>query len=295
MRAPKPWIWLFNLIVGARMLPVVWRRAVKKFRGKPNYMQQSAPRQIPKTIWIYWDRGEEGAPDLVRHCIASWRDQNPGWEVCVLDAATAAKTVDLPHDPAGISVQSYADLLRLRLLRERGGVWADATAYCLAPLDEWLPPLAQMGFFAYTWTRNDLWFIWPGMRRTLTNWFIASEPEGMIISRWEEASFDYWEDRKKPLIYYWPHVLIDYLYLTNRPFRHLFKDVPKVGCYGAHLVHDCVTHGHDPKEVAAMLEIGATPVQKLRWNWSEDRIALAKQMLNIEEPVAITRLDRSQA
>lgn len=295
MRTPKPWIWLFTLIVGARMLPVIWRRAIKKMRGKPNYMSESAPRQIPKTIWIYWDRGEAGAPDLVRTCIASWRDRNPGWEVCVLDAATAAQTVDLPQDPAAISVQSYADLLRLRLLRQRGGVWVDATAYCLAPLDEWLPPLSQMGFFAYTWIRNDRWFIWPGMRRTLTNWFIASEPQGKIVSDWEEASFDYWEGRKKPHIYYWPHVMIDYLYLTNRSFRHLFKDIPKVGCYGAHLVHDCVTHGHDPKEVAALLKIGATPVQKLRWNWSEERIALAKELLGIEEADAVTRLDRNQA
>ena len=187
MRIPKPWIWLVALLVGARMLPTLWRRAIKKLRGKPNHFERSAPRQIPRKIWIYWDRGEEAAPELVRHCIASWRSRNPGWEVHVLDMATAAETVNLSRDPKEIPVQSYADLLRLRLLRQRGGVWVDATTYCIVPLDHWLPVLAQRGFFAYTWTKNDYWFIWPGMRRSLTNWFLASIPEGEFISRWGKS------------------------------------------------------------------------------------------------------------
>jgi hypothetical protein len=295
VRAPKPWIWLFTSVVGARMLPVAGRRAVKKLRGKPNHLQRSAPRPIPKTIWIYWDRGEAEAPELVRHCIASWRERNPGWDVRVLDMTTAAQAVDMPQGPSDIPVQSYADLLRLRLLRRHGGVWVDATAYCIAPLDGWLPPLAQRGFFAFMWTRNDSWFIWPGMRRTLTNWFIASEPEGGIVSSWEAASFDYWQGRKTPHTYYWPHVMIDYLCLTNRTFRRLFADIPRIGCYGAHLVHDCVTHGHDPDDIAALLAIGATPVQKLRWNWSEERAELAKQLLGIEEGRGAAQPDRVQA
>ena len=292
MRVPKPWIWLFGLIVNARMLPTLWRRAAKRVIGKPDRFEQSVPRSIPKTIWIYWDRGEANAPDLVRHCIASWRERNPGWEVRVLNSTSAAQAIDLPQDPEGIPVQSYADLLRLRLLKQSGGVWADATAYCLAPLDDWLPPLAQRGFFAFMWTRNDAWFIWPGMRRTVTNWFIASEPEGAIISRWEEASFNYWEGRKKPHIYYWPHVMIDYLYLTSRSFRRLFKDIPKIGCYGAHLVHDCVSHGRDPEKIAELLQTGAVPVQKLRWDWSEDRVALAKDLLGIAGSVKDAPPDR---
>ena len=295
MRAPKPWIWLFTLIVGARMLPVVWRRAVKKMRGKPNFMRESAPRQIPKTIWIYWDRGEAGAPDLVRHCIASWRDRNPDWEVRVLDAATVSDTVEMPSDFSALPIQAYSDLLRFRLLKQQGGVWVDATAYCLQPLDHWLPFVAYRGFFAFTWIRAERWFIWPGMHRELGTWFLASERGGTVISLWERYSFDYWENRKKPLVYYWAHAIVDLLRLTNQDFRRSYNSVPKIGCYGPHLVHDCVTHDQNFDEVAKLLKAGVLPVQKLRWNWSEDRIALAKELLGIEEADAVTRLDRNQA
>ena len=279
MRVPKPQMWLFTLIVGLRVLPTLWRRARKKLWGKPNHFAQSAPRQIPRKIWIYWDSGESNAPDLVRTCIASWRNRNPGWEVRVLDAQTAATIVDLPHDPSKLPVQAYSDLLRLRLLKQHGGVWADATTFCLAPLDAWLPIAAQRGFFAFTWTKTDAWFIWPGVRRSMTTWFLASEPGGRFISAWEDACFGYWLGRTKPHNYYWAHIMLDYLYLTSRSFRRAFDDIPKISCYGAHLVHDAVTQGKNIEETAALLRTGATPVQKLRWNWSAERIAAAVELL----------------
>lgn len=279
MRAGKPWTWLFVLIVAARLLPTYGGRAYQKLKGKPNYFARSAPRLIPKTIWVYWDQGEENAPELVKDCIASWRIHNPGWDIQVLDAQSAAQITDLPHDPSKLPVQSYADLLRLRLLRKKGGVWADATTYCLAPLDNWLPMVAQRGFFAFTWTKYDTWFTWPGMRRSMTNWFLASEPEGEFISLWEEACFGYWEGRSKPHIYYWPHIMIDYLYLTSRRFRRIYDEIPKISCYGPHLVHDAVTHKINFEETAELLKAGAVPVQKLRWNWSEQRIAAAQKLL----------------
>ena len=286
MRIVKPWTWLFVLIVGIRILPTFVRRVRKKLSGKPHYFVRSAPRQIPKMIWIYWDRGEENAPELVQDCISSWRTHNPSWDIRVLNSDNAAQAVDLPHDPSKLPVQSYADLLRLRLLRQHGGVWADATTYCLAPLDDWLPVVAQRGFFAFTWTKNDAWLIWPGVRRTMTNWFLASEPDGQFISLWEKASFTYWEGRVRPHNYFWPHIMLDYLFLTSRSFRHSFDEIPKIGCFGPHLVHDAVTNGKHIDTIAKLLQSGAVPVQKLRWNWNRDQIATAKALLETKDEMS---------
>ncbi|WP_171172888.1 capsular polysaccharide synthesis protein [Ruegeria sp. HKCCA5929] len=282
MRIIKPRTWLFVTIVALRILPTFIRRARKKLQGKPHHFERSAPRQIPRKIWIYWDSGEENAPELVRDCIASWRTQNPGWDIRVLNSETAAQAVEMPHDPVKLPVQSYADLLRLRLLRQHGGVWVDATTYCLAPLDTWLPVVAQRGFFAFTWTKNDAWLIWPGVRRTLTNWFLASEPAGRFITAWEETSFDYWEGRVKPHNYFWPHIMLDYLFLTSRSFRHALGEIPQIGCFGPHLVHDAVTHGKHIEEISALLQSGSVPVQKLRWNWNAEQVATARALLKIK-------------
>jgi hypothetical protein len=56
----------------------------------------------------------------------------------------------------------------MELLRRHGGVWADATCYCLQPLAEWLPSkLAPAGFFAFDRPAPD---------RMLASWFLAAQP-----------------------------------------------------------------------------------------------------------------------
>jgi hypothetical protein len=280
MSSPKVRTFFFVCLIRLKELRSLARRALRKLTGrKPDGRALSQPRAIPKKIWIYWDKGEEASPPLVRASIASWRAQNPGWEVTVLDQDSAPAIGRLPMGPGEVPVQSYADLLRLRLLREYGGVWADATLYCLRPLDEWLPPLAQSGFFAYVWTPTDRWFILPNVLREMTNWFLAAAPQGEVISRWEGASFAYWEGRKRPHVYYWPHVLFEYLALTSSAFRRAAGRMPRVGAFGAHLVHDCVTGKTDVEHTRALLATGACPVQKLRWNWPDDRVARLREVL----------------
>ncbi|MGS4946668.1 capsular polysaccharide synthesis protein [Meridianimarinicoccus sp. RP-17] len=263
------------------------QRAWRKLTGRrPDGFAGSAPRAIPRRIWAYWDQGEAAAPPVVRACLASWRQHNPGWDLTVLDRDSAPALAGLPMDPGDIPVQSYADLLRLRLLAREGGVWVDATTFCLRPLDHWLPMLAQGGFFAFTWTPADRWFIWPNVPRRITNWFLASEPGGAVISAWDARARAYWQGRRTPHVYYWPHLMWDFMALTERRFGRMAAAVPRIGCFGPHLVHDHVQTGRDAGAVRAMLDGGAVPFQKLRWNWSDAQIARAQEVLPALAPVS---------
>jgi len=276
----KPWIAAFVGFIRAGQAKSRAQRALLKLTGRRHDgVEGSAPRAIPRRIWIYWDQGEAAAPPLVRTCIASWRTQNPGWELRVLDRDSAPALARLPMAPGDIAVQAYADLLRLRLLRDSGGVWVDATTFCLRPLDHWLPVLAQGGFFAFTWTPADRWFIWPNVPRRITNWFLASEPGGTVVTAWEARSLLYWQDRQRAHVYYWPHLLWDFMALTERRFGRAARAVPRIGCFGPHLVHDHVQTGRDPAVVRAMLASGAVPLQKLRWDWSGTALARAQEVL----------------
>lgn len=257
------------------------RRAVAKVTGRrPDRFAEALPREIPKTVWIYWDGGEAAAPPVVTACIASWRRHNPGWSVVVLDAHSLAARAELPDRPAGMSVQAYSDLVRLRLLRRHGGVWADATVMCLKPLDHWLPPLAATGFFAFLWTRADRWFVLPNVHRVPTSWFLAAAPEGPVIAAWEAASFAYWQGRSRPHDYFWVHLILETLIATDRRVARAVAAMPELGAYLPHLVHDHVHTGRDRAAVRAALASGAVPVQKLRWTWSEAERARAAEVLD---------------
>ena len=101
------------------------------------------PFRAVGVIWTFWADGFATAPRLVQTCLTSWRVQNPAWEVRALDRTDVGAWLDLPDvvdlSRRDLTVQKVADIVRLALLRRYGGVWTDATVFCLRPLDDWLP------------------------------------------------------------------------------------------------------------------------------------------------------------
>src|ERR1700691_1037199 len=94
---------------------------------------------IPKTIWFLWFQGLDQAPAVVRKCHESWVARNPGWRVVMLDDTTLGAFASVDYAAGNISRlsrQHKSDLLRLDLISHHGGVWVDATCFCVQPLDE---------------------------------------------------------------------------------------------------------------------------------------------------------------
>jgi hypothetical protein len=145
---------------------------------------------IPKNIWIYWHQGEDAAPDIVKRCIASWRDRNPEWTVHVLDAGNVSEMSGLDKalvtGRKDISLQFLSDLIRVALLTRHGGVWADATIYCARPLDKWLPERMHSGFFAFHGIRRG---------RLLGSPFMAAAKANIIPAMLQSKLLELFEDR----------------------------------------------------------------------------------------------------
>jgi mannosyltransferase OCH1-like enzyme len=205
-------------------LLLLYRKAQKRLRSwasssRAGPAQALAPRHLPRRIWMYWDTGEASAPHVVSRCFERWRELHPHWELEILDRPGAERIIDMSDMPDGILPAHYADVLRLRLLKLFGGVWIDATCLPTRSLDGWLPSLMQSGFFAFS-TR--------GRNRPLSNWFLASEPINVAISRWEEISTAYWAGRGQADDYLWAHHLFDLLLRTDSKVRECWRNTPQV-------------------------------------------------------------------
>jgi hypothetical protein len=146
-----------------------------------------------KTIWTLWHQGFETAPETVKLCLESWRRLNPDWEIIALDRRSLADFVDLRAvvDPGrrDLTLQKIAAIARLCLLRDHGGVWADATVYCRKPLDLWLADHCSRGFFAF----RD-----PGPDRLMSNWFIAADADNHLLGELHRNYLAVWKNN-----YYW--------------------------------------------------------------------------------------------
>ncbi len=148
---------------------------------------------LPKTIWMYWHQGEAAAPPLVAKCIQSWRDFNPDWQIRVLDADSVSGVISLDQSVdmsrADIGIQHKADLIRISLLAEHGGVWADASIYCAKPLNDWLPAALQSGFFAFSNLRRDC---------LLSNWFLASVAGNPLVVAVRDQMLSFFTQNRFP-------------------------------------------------------------------------------------------------
>lgn len=143
---------------------------------------------LPKTIWFLWFQGLDNAPYVVRKCHESWVAANPGWRVSCLDEESLRAVTSRDYSAGNIGklpLQARSDLVRLDLLRHHGGIWADATCFCVQPVDDWLPPNLGSGFFAFSRPRPS---------QIISSWFLAAEPGNILVTRMSERLLSYWGD-----------------------------------------------------------------------------------------------------
>ena len=147
---------------------------------------------IPRTIWILWEQGFESAPLIVKECVKSWQTKNPTWTVQLLDANNIGSFISmefLQENKSFMPLALKSDFIRLALLKEYGGVWADSTIFCKEPIDNWIEDYARSGFFA---------FADPGKDRVLASWFLISSRNNPLVTACYNGLSDFWTSNYFP-------------------------------------------------------------------------------------------------
>lgn len=266
-------------------------------------------RGLTQRIWMYWDQGWDSAPRPVRDCAASWRNKNPEFEVVLLSRDTLSQWVALPEQIADLlptlSVQLQTDVLRLLLLHQNGGIWADATTYCTVPLVDWLPDIPENGAFL---------FERPGPDRLYASWFIAARSGSRLIELWlaeltdcllglpnpsrptgrrklvqkilqgfwsgsVKATLNWWSPLVRTRLSVYPYFIVHYCFnrlaLTNTEFQGL---MPLVRCLPADPAHEL------QKQLSAQdtgISLPDSPVHKLNWR----KLGVDRPLAPLIEPV----------
>jgi hypothetical protein len=148
---------------------------------------------------------------------------NPAWEVRAIDGPGVAEYLSsqtfeqiaaVPKEP-----EAFADQIRIELLHAHGGVWADATAMCATPLDQWLPERMRTGFFAFERPTPD---------RMIATWFLAASVRCNIVAKWRASVAAYWTERECRDDYFWFHKLFAALYDEDESFRSDWDATPSL-------------------------------------------------------------------
>lgn len=230
----------------------------------PTYLAPFDAPDVPRVIWIYWDRGEAEAPFVVRRCIETWRQHNPGWEVRVLDAGSVQDFADMSDVPAHLPQRFFADLLRLRLLRAHGGVWADATVYCHRPLETWMPLQVTTGFFAL---RH------PGPGRWISSWFLIAAPGHVLPTLWEAAFARFLRrSRRKPDLYFILFYIFQWQLRRDPEALAAWRRAPSLPAQPSFVMLAALQGQIGVDQLDRLLRAGL-PVSKLSWKQDLDEAA----------------------
>ncbi|MBQ7492863.1 MAG: capsular polysaccharide synthesis protein [Selenomonadaceae bacterium] len=144
----------------------------------------------PKFFWWCWLQGLENAPPLCKMCLKSLRRNYSDYQINVVTLKNMGDYVSFPEHiikkfSAGkISPTHFSDLLRLELLINYGGVWADSCVLATGREKDYLQE--PLFIFQSTW-RN-------APAHLGSSWFIVSEKGNPILKTTRDLLYKYWQD-----------------------------------------------------------------------------------------------------
>ena len=171
---------------------------------------ESAPEcdnALRHKIWVCWWQGLENAPEIVKACIKSIKRHAGPYEVICITKKNYRNFIQFPdwieekREHGVFSITHFSDILRMSLLAKYGGIWVDATFFCVG-----------VGFETYM--EQPLWSI---KRPDYKHGSVAcGNFSGFSLgcsqeNRWmfgviRDFLFNYWKDNEKLIDY----LLIDY-------------------------------------------------------------------------------------
>ncbi|WP_168171523.1 capsular polysaccharide synthesis protein [Lacimicrobium sp. SS2-24] len=156
----------------------------------PDVLKDQTVDFSDNTIWFFWDEGLQNAPDLIKISYDNWKTMNPDRHLILLTRDNIEQQIGLNiesfFNPASaqLGMAGKTDLLRLYLLYHWGGVWVDATTFCLKPLSQWLTPQSKNLFFSFAQPPSS-------PDRQLVSWFLAAPPKNPVVEQLLSEAYSY--------------------------------------------------------------------------------------------------------
>ncbi|MDE6478136.1 MAG: capsular polysaccharide synthesis protein [Alphaproteobacteria bacterium] len=252
MKLSRTWA-LTDIVVRAHILNPFWRSRVARrdrrcdvaARAIPQYLKRyvPAPGTVPETtpihddknekIFTIWLQGEENAPELVRACFRSIR-KNCTQELVVLDEKTLWDYIRLPdvimekRRRGQIKNAHFADICRVELLYQHGGIWLDSTGFATAPIPKWI---IDQDFFVYmAGTKVGQAYSY------MQNCFIRARRGAYLLAAWRQTILNFWMNEPREFDYFMHQLMFKALIQNDPVARKYFDAMPHVDQDPTHAV-----------------------------------------------------------
>lgn len=176
-------------------------------------------------IWFYWMQGEKNMPPIPELCLNSLRKHANGHPVIFLDADNVNQYVNIPFEIAKayqtgkLKQAHYADIIRILLLAQHGGLWMDATLLVTQDIPE---TIFQTPFYSIK-TKEFGYFV---SRCRWSVFCLAGWKHNILFEKLSECFAAYFKQKDVMIDYFMFDQLIDILYNEHREIRNMIDQVP---------------------------------------------------------------------
>lgn len=161
--------------------------------------------KVDEPVWIFWNKGLEQAPEIVKTCYHSI-EKHAGRQIVFLTEENLQNYISMPEylneklRSGALPLAIYTDLIRVALLEHYGGTWLDATIL----LTETIPhEILDSDFFVF---HNSLGKIDNPVLYPV--WFIHARAHNKSIFEIRNVLFAYWKRRKHVPEYLFSNIVI---------------------------------------------------------------------------------------
>ncbi len=223
----------------------------------------------PNKIWMFWYNGNVDIPPIFRHCLRSIEENAGEKEIILLNRKNMEHYVEIPgyifdkHQRGYILTSELADILRLSLLKNYGGLWMDATVFLSGPIPK---PFLQNRLFLYQQEFPT------GIQRSTANWMISSDPHNPIIFGTLQCLLEYWKYEYYHNDYYIMHFYWDLVANYADMFQKAWAKVEFASMIPSLLLREHLFNPYDPTIWENLR--GQTPVHKLSWKYPQEKYDL---------------------
>lgn len=226
-----------------------------------DYKPSQQPVIPEERIWVCWLQGESAMPPIPKICLDSIRKQANGRKVHLLTSENFRDFVKIDdniinlYKSGRIKNCHFADILRISVLSQLGGLWMDATLFCSSEISSkfFSTPFHTIRTAPFgNFVSQCRWAVF----------CLGAHPGNKLFSLLERLFADYLSHESLFVDYFLFDQFIDILYKLDSEVKDMIDSVPLSNAHIFELSR-ILTDSYDPKKWDSITS--DTSVFKLNW------------------------------
>jgi hypothetical protein len=225
-----------------------------------HYQNTDNLKKNDASIWVFWQKGEQNVPELIKLCLDSIRKYSTGHKVMILTEKNVDNYCEIPgyiwdkYKKGILPIQQLANIIRFALLCENGGLWLDSTFYVAREIPQFIFEMP--------------WWVEKGTKHVFTcdsiGYFGLSgfaAQKGNIVPEYMKTMFlEYWKRENKLIEYFLMDAWFHLGYTSVYEIKKLIDAVP-----------------FNNPHVSELRKLQNKPFDELKWqNMTKDGLAFFK-------------------